>query len=240
MDDRAELEQIGAVILDIEGTTTPISFVHEVLFPYARERMAAAVEGSWGEAWLVEVASGLVEELASYEGAPRVVASEARSVVAGLLWLMDGDVKSRWLKEIQGRIWRGGYEDGSLKGVVWPDVVVFLEGLARRGIDAYIYSSGSIAAQRLLFGYSDQGDLLGLLKGHFDTTTGGKKEASSYEKIAAQIGHEPARCLFATDHPDEARAAAEAGMQVVVMVRPGNAALPDGHSWRCWTRFPQP
>jgi enolase-phosphatase E1 len=229
----------AAVILDIEGTTTPIQFVHDVLFPYARARMAGFFAQHAVEPWMDLTLHRLAEESAgdAAEGAPRVVEHDPASAPAYLLWQMDRDRKATTLKAIQGQIWDVGYAAGELKGPVWPDVVALLDALAAAQIPAYIYSSGSIAAQKLIFGHSDHGDLRDRLSGYFDTTTGPKKEAASYLAIAEAIAQPPARCIFATDNPDEARAASQAGMCVMLMVRPGNAPLPDDAPTPRYTSF---
>lgn len=222
------LARPAAVILDIEGTTTPIQFVHDVLFPYARARITEFFTLHAREPWMSVTLAQLAHEAHADAdaGAPQIDPHDPASAPPYLLWQMDRDRKATTLKAIQGQIWDVGYADGALKGPVWPDVVDLLDALAAAQIPAYIYSSGSIAAQKLIFGHSDHGDLRDRLAGYFDTTTGPKKEASSYLAIAQAIHQPPHACLFATDNPDEARAATAAGMQVMVMTRPGNAPLP--------------
>jgi enolase-phosphatase E1 len=140
---------------------------------------------------------------------------------------MATDRKSTALKLLQGLIWRDGYRSGAIKGHVYADVLDAFRLWHSRGERIYIYSSGSVGAQKLLFAHAEVGDLTPFLSGHFDTTTGPKKESASYTKIAEAIGTDPGEILFLTDNLDEARAAREASMKVVITVRPGNHDLPD-------------
>jgi enolase-phosphatase E1 len=225
-----------AILLDIEGTTTSIRFVYDTLFPFARAHMEAFLAAEWEDA---EVQSDIValraqaveDHNAGLVEAPLVPEGDGTDVhvgaVANLLWQMDSDRKTTALKSIQGKVWRQGYASGALLGHVYADVAPTLNAWHRASLPVYIYSSGSVAAQKLLFRHSAAGDLTPLLSGYFDTTTGPKKVAASYVTIADAIGHSVETVLFATDHLDEARAAREAGMPATLSVRPGNAALPD-------------
>lgn len=207
------------LVLDIEGTTTSIAFVYETLFPFARRELVSFVTSGWDEP--------AVRGAAALMGAD----SSAEACITRALALMDGDVKDTGLKALQGLIWEAGYRSGELKGQVYPDVPLALALAHDRGLSIAIYSSGSIAAQKLLFGHSEAGDLTAYLAAYFDTTTGPKKDAASYRAIADHFGFSPDHCVFATDNPDEAVAASEAGMQVYVVVRPGNPPLPEGHAF---------
>jgi enolase-phosphatase E1 len=238
-----------AVLLDIEGTTTPISFVYEQLFPYARhhleEFLAEHAEDPDVRRELERLHRSSQREHAEHpEGTvPVVPGSEApleeRVAAANdnLQWQMDLDRKSTALKAIQGMIWRKAYERGDIFGEVFEDVPAALRAWKERGLGVYIYSSGSVQAQKLLFEHSDAGDLTPWLDGHFDTTTGSKKEAQSYEAIAEEIGAEPGRILFATDSLVEARAADAAGLDVVLMDRPGNPEVDEEHDFELWEDF---
>lgn len=203
------------LLLDIEGTTTSISFVYEALFPFARRELPAFIRRRW-------------ERADVRESARLMGVAEVEEAVERALALMDGDVKDTGLKALQGLVWEDGYVGGELRGHVYEDVGPALLEARRRGVRVAIYSSGSVAAQKLLFGHSVSGDLLPHIEAHFDTTTGPKKEAASYLDIARALGVEVGEVTFLTDHPDEARAAMEAGMRVFVAVRPGNAPLPPG------------
>jgi len=197
-----------AILLDIEGTTTPIDFVHAVLFPYARQRLA--------------------EFVAAHASDPEVAgAVAALTGPAEALRLMDRDVKSTPLKTLQGLIWKDGYERGELRGVVFPDVAPALERWRRDGRGVRIFSSGSVLAQRLLFSTCADGDLTRFIDGYFDTTTGPKKDAASYAAIASAFQLEPPRILFVSDAVDELDAARAAGMNTRLAVRPGNPPVDD-------------
>ncbi len=198
---------LAAVLTDIEGTTTRIAFVKDVLFPYARERMAAF--------------------LAEHGGAPDVAAelAEVRRMAPGqpeldtLLHWIDTDAKITPLKTLQGMIWNQGYADGSLRGDMYPDVAPCLKLWSSIGIRLAVFSSGSVAAQKLLFGHSVDGDLTGLFGGFFDTRVGGKREPDSYGRLAIALGLPTAEVLFLSDVEAELDAAATAGMRTCQLVR---------------------
>ncbi len=201
---------IRAIVTDIEGTTTPIAFVHEVLFPYARSRLAEFCSSHQAEP---EVAAAL--EAVRVESDAQTL----DEVVAVLLQWMDEDRKAGPLKALQGMIWQAGYEEGVLKGQVYDDAAALLMCWQSQGLKLYVYSSGSIAAQKLIFGFSDKGDLTPLFSGYFDTAVGAKVDAGSYAAIAATIGIAPAEILFLTDMPAEVLAARTAGMRVAQIDR---------------------
>jgi 5-methylthioribose kinase len=189
---------VRAILTDVEGTTTDIAFVTETLFPYARERLADYVQAHPDAAQGVDVAQ--------------------------LLAWHDADRKEPVLKTVQGLIWAQGYADGTLRGHVYPDAVAGLRRWHARGIGLYVYSSGSVGAQKLLFGQSTAGDLTGLFSGHFDTAVGTKREAASYRRIAEAIGLAPDEILFLSDVEAELAAAAEAGLAVTLLARDGGPA----------------
>ena len=208
---------VKAVVTDIEGTTTPIEFVHEVLFPYARERLQAFCAAHENEPDVAKALAG-ARELA---GQP---ALDLDGTVALLLQWMAEDRKAGPLKSLQGLIWRDGYEGGVLKGQVYEDVPGELRRWRERGLSLFVYSSGSVAAQKLIFGYSDKGDLTPLFDGYFDTGIGAKVESASYARIAEENGLAPEEILFLSDHAGEVAAALEAGLQAVRLDR---ALAPD-------------
>jgi enolase-phosphatase E1 len=222
-------KSIRAVLLDIEGTTSSLSFVHDVMFPYVREHLVEYLETNWGTKELTATLELLAADAkqidatvwlgSSHEEQQQQQQAVARQVLA---W-MDQDLKATGLKQLQGQIWRAGFESGNLVAQVWPDVPAALRCWRDLGVDLRIYSSGSIAAQKLFFGHTESGDLLGLFSGHYDTTTGGKKSAASYAAIAADWGRSCHEILFVSDVVEELQAAAEAGFQVLLSVRPGNA-----------------
>ncbi len=202
------MTDIRAVVTDIEGTTTPIAFVHEVLFPYARKRLAAFVEQNEGDP---EVASAL-RDARELGGVPN---ADRDATIALLHSWMDEDRKAGPLKLLQGLIWRRGYEEGVLKGVVHDDAAAMLRHWHGKGLRLFVYSSGSEEAQRLIFGYSDKGDLAPLFEDFFDTRIGAKLESASYRAIADAARLPAQAMLFLSDHAGEIAAAQEAGMKVV-------------------------
>lgn len=210
-----------AILLDIEGTTTPIDFVHEILFPYSRERISSYVAMHFDR--LHPEIEELVDE-SSHDGKYTVPLDplEPGSVSAYLEYLIEHDRKSRPLKSIQGKIWKEGYEAGELKSIVYDDVPPAFERWARDGKTVAIYSSGSELAQRLLFRYTNHGDLTPSISEYFDTTVGGKREPGSYEAIASRLGHAAGEITFLSDVPEELDAARAGGMAAVLVVRPGN------------------
>jgi enolase-phosphatase E1 len=216
------------MLLDIEGTTTPITFVYDVLFPYARTHAHEHLDEKDQRALKLEydadVASGL---------APPPWSSGAMNYV---LWLMDQDRKSTALKNLQGKTWQAGYRQRTLEGAVFPDVPNALARWHAAGRDIRIYSSGSILAQRLLFSTTPHGDLTRFLNGYFDTTTGPKSDASSYKSIAKAFGLAPADILFISDVTRELDAASAAGFQVMLSLRAGNHPQPP-HGYRILHSF---
>jgi enolase-phosphatase E1 len=221
---------VRGVVLDIEGTTTPISFVYDVLFPYARENLRAFLETRAPSGLLAEVDRQLREEhaadVARGDAPPPLPADlsagNAVDLEAYVLWLMDRDRKSPGLKLLQGMIWQRGFADGSLHGELFPDVAPALERWRERAIDIAIYSSGSVLAQRLIFGHTAAGDLTPRISQFFDATIGPKRAAGSYRQIAAHLGHQPNELLFLSDVHAELSAARTAGLQAMLCVRPGN------------------
>ncbi|MGN8162930.1 acireductone synthase [Pantoea sp. 22096] len=203
---------IRAIVTDIEGTTSDIRFVHNILFPYARQHLPDFVRNN---AHQPEVAAALqsVREEADQPQA------DLNGVTDILLSFMDQDRKSTGLKALQGMIWRDGYVNGSFTGHLYPDVLPALRHWKAQSIELYVYSSGSVAAQKLLFGYSDEGDITGLFSGYFDTHVGAKREVAAYRAIAAEIGRPAAQLLFLSDIHQELDAAAEAGWQTMQLLR---------------------
>lgn len=203
---------IRAIVTDIEGTTSDIRFVHNVLFPYARQHLTAFVREHHADAAVAAALAAVREE----SGAPQAALDE---VSATLLSYIDQDRKSPGLKALQGMIWRDGYVSGQFTGHLYPDVLPAFERWQQQGKALYVYSSGSVAAQKLLFGYSDEGDLTSLFSGYFDTGVGAKRETQSYRNIAQQIGYAPAELLFLSDIHQELDAAAEAGWHTLQLIR---------------------
>lgn len=216
---------IKAVLLDIEGTTTPIDFVHQTLFPFARGRTATFVEENFATL-ADEIKSLKIEHAEDYAEEFYVKEFDETapdSISNYLKFLINEDRKSTALKSIQGKIWQAGYEAGELKSEVFADVPRAFERWREHGKTIAIYSSGSILAQKLIFRYSNCGDLTEFISGYFDTNIGGKKDAASYEKIATALNFSAAEIIFVSDVRAELDAAKSAGMQTILAIREGNA-----------------
>jgi enolase-phosphatase E1 len=194
---------IRAILTDIEGTTTSVTFVFDTLFPYARREMAVAEE----------VGHALSEQEA----------------VEQLIEWIDQDRKVTPLKALQGMVWEAGYRNGDFTGHVYADAVENLRRWKAEGLDLYVYSSGSVKAQQLIFGFSDAGDLTPLFSGYFDTRIGHKRETASYQAIAQQIGRPASEILFLSDICEELDAARNAGMATYWLVREGELPTKADH-----------
>ncbi|TGK23048.1 acireductone synthase [Leptospira yasudae] len=217
------IKEFDLYLFDIEGTTTPIEFVHKVLFPYSVGKFdeffrSNSLEKEWVEK-LLEEGKNDPPYKGKIEDSPQSLSDYCKHLVSV-------DRKSGPLKEIQGRIWKKGYESGELKSTMFEDVSDFLNRIQTAGKRAAVYSSGSVQAQKLIFEYSNSGNLTGYFSGYFDTAVGGKRESSSYTKIAEQLKIAPEKILFFTDIKEEADAAVEAGFKATVLERPGNNAQP--------------
>ena len=213
---------VRGILLDIEGTTTPVQFVYDTLFPYVRQQLDRFLETHAHEDKILEIVRALKLERDDDVRANLSPPDWQDPPLAYIRWLMDQDRKSTALKVLQGIIWFDGYQAGHLHGVVFPDVPPALERWRRAGIDVRIFSSGSELAQRLLFGSMKDGDLTRLLNGYFDTTIGPKGEASSYSEIAKAFHLPCAQILFISDVTRELDAAHTAGMHTLLCTRPGN------------------
>ena len=211
-----------AILLDVEGTTSSIAFVYDVLFPFARAHAGPFLAAHRGDAELRRLAAELRAEAGdATDPGDDWPAATARAALA----LMDCDAKTTALKTLQGLVWRHGFESGELVAHVYDDVPTALAAWADSGLDVRIYSSGSVEAQRLFFGHTGHGDLTRFLRGHYDTTTGPKRDPESYRRIAADIGLEPRQILFVSDVGAELDAARTAGMATAAADRPGNRPL---------------
>ncbi|MDA1041598.1 MAG: acireductone synthase [Planctomycetota bacterium] len=210
-----------AILLDVEGTTSSISFVYDVLFTFAKDQVADFLSHERGTEAVQAAAAALAAEV-GIPGASLDDPAGRQQVVQAALDLMNRDVKSTPLKALQGMIWRNGFESGQLVSHVFDDVPPALARWADSGLDVRIYSSGSVEAQKLFFAHTAAGDLTRYLCGHYDTTTGPKREASSYARIAADMALEPRQILFLSDVGAELDAARQAGMATALAVRPGN------------------
>lgn len=233
------------VLLDIEGTTTPITFVKDIMFPYAAANVEQYLKASWGTIVTISDVTALhnqyLHDLKSGEFASQGMPCWNHFVIDGLVdeatvketvlyvhWCIEGDRKIKSLKDLQGRIWRSGFESGAMKSEIYADVPVFLDRMMEQGVKVCVYSSGSREAQKLLFGYSVYGNLRPYFTCYFDTSVGNKRVTESYREITLSLNVDDAsEILFVTDVFEEASAAASAGMHVVISVRPGTAPLPD-------------
>ena len=216
---------VRGILLDIEGTTTPIAFVHDVLFSYARAHARDFLTNNITSDEVRADVSMLFEEHALdvvNDRQPPPITEEIESLAEYVDWLIDIDRKSTGLKSLQGKIWRQGYLDGSLKSQVFADVAPAMERWRAAGLSISIFSSGSVLAQQLLFAHTDAGDLSTFIDKYFDTNTGKKGEADSYRRIAEGMGFEPGEIIFVSDVVEELDAAEEAGMKTLLSIRPGN------------------
>ena len=218
---------VRAILLDIEGTTTPIAFVHEVLFSYARTHARDFLSANFNSAEVREDVALLREEHTvdvSKGHQPPALDEDllVDSIAAYVEWLIERDRKSTGLKSLQGKIWRQGYVEGSLKSQVYADVAPALERWRTQGLSINIFSSGSVLAQQLLFAHTEAGDLTKFIDNYFDTNVGKKGEAESYRRIAEALKLRADEVLFISDVVTELDAATEAGMSTLLSIRPGN------------------
>jgi enolase-phosphatase E1 len=215
---------VRVVITDVEGTTTPISFVKAVLFPYSDHALGGFLERNATD----PATRAILDDVRAEAGLP----AEARieEYVATLREWIRADRKVTPLKTLQGMIWRDGYQRGEFEAPVYPDAVDALRRWHAAGIRLYVYSSGSVEAQRLLFAHTDHGDLTPLFSGYFDTRIGAKTESDSYRALAAAIGASAGDCLFLSDSALELEAAAAAGMATIQLLRPEDAPTPGRHN----------
>lgn len=202
-----------AIVTDIEGTTSSLAFVKEVLFPYARAHLADFVRQHSQD----DTVKGLIADTCTVA----VMPLDTDAAIAQLVQWIDEDKKITPLKALQGLIWEAGYQQGDFQGHIYADAAEQLQAWHRQGLALYVYSSGSVQAQKLLFAHTDWGDLTPLFSGYFDTTIGGKREQQSYGNIAAQIQLPPGQLLFLSDTKEELDAAKAAGWRTLWLVRDG-------------------
>ncbi len=220
---------IKAVLVDIEGTTSPISFVKDVLFPYSRERLEKFIKENLSNPEIKRILEDVKKEVGKELSVDETIETLKR-------WI-DEDKKITPLKELQGLIWEEGFNSGELKAPVYRDAYEKLKEWKEKGIPIYIYSSGSVKAQKLFFSHTEYGNLLDLFSGFFDTKIGNKKESKSYTKIAENIGLKPEEILFLSDNPDEIKAAAEAGLKAIRIVRKNDAEYIDDFPYKQISSF---
>lgn len=203
---------IQAILTDIEGTTTDINFVHKTLFPYAAKHLPEYVRTHQNDDSVKEILNDARREIGNAD-------ADLEAVIDAFLGWIESDKKVTALKTLQGLIWVDGYQQGHFTGHLYHDAITYLQGWHEQGYKLHVFSSGSVKAQKLLFGYSDAGDLTGLFSGYFDTTTGHKREQASYEAIAESMGNNVADVLFLSDVEEELDAARAAGMQTTLLAR---------------------
>lgn len=212
---------IRAIVTDIEGTTSSLSFVKDVLFPYARKHMADYIRSHVGESNIAPLLNDVRMEVGEDV--------DLEGVIAKLEQWIDEDKKITVLKTLQGLLWESGYQQGDFQGHIYDDAKQQLEQWHDQGIELYVYSSGSVQAQKLLFGFTSYGDLNNLFTGYFDTRIGAKMESESYSSIAREIGVDSGEILFLSDIEAELDAARKAGMQTVWLVRDGEPDINASH-----------
>lgn len=228
---------VKAILLDIEGTTSSIAFVYDVMFPYVRRNVRdfltqhasrsdvvasinqMAIDAGFADARLWQLGQS-ASSMPSDQSLNAFVVEQVNA-------LMDRDSKSTGLKAFQGLIWQFGFESGEIKSHLFIDVAPAIEDWHRRGIEIGIYSSGSIVAQKLFFGHTPHGDLNRFFVRNYDTTVGPKREMASYQRIATDFGLNPPDILFLSDVAAELDAAISASLQAIAVVRPGNAPMPE-------------
>ena len=208
-----ETSGIKAIVTDIEGTTSSLTFVKDVLFPYARDHIPAYVKEHEAEI------GAILDEVRAIEGRPDLTADDIVPIFQ--TWIAE-DRKVTPLKTLQGMVWKAGFESGAFKGHIYDDAADALQTWAKAGLTLCVYSSGSVAAQKLLYGHSERGDLTPLFSGYFDTVTGPKLDADSYAKIAGSLDLAPEEILFLSDHTGEIDAAEAAGLRTVLLDREGD------------------
>lgn len=206
------------ILMDVEGTTTSIDFVHQVLFPYAEQKLSAYVQSHHQEKNVKDALNLLIDTVIDEEGHN----PDLKAQIETLLDWIRADRKHPALKTIQGFIWQHGYECGEIKGHVYPDVPLALKRWQAAKLGLGIYSSGSVLAQKLLFKHSIAGDLTSYFSAHFDTAVGPKRETSSYSAIAELLTLEPSEILFLSDIAEELEAASEVGYEVIQLSRAGS------------------
>jgi len=232
------------ILLDVEGTTSALAYVHEVLFPYARRHLEEFLRNCWNDPEVVQARERISLDAGITQYDDRRGSEEARGVALDRLCaevnrLMDADVKATGLKQLQGLIWEQGFRSGELRSHVFSDVPPALVAWNAAGLDVRVFSSGSVAAQRLFFTHTEAGDLTFRFRGHYDTTLGPKREAASYATISSDMQLRPSEILFLSDVVSELDAARAAGLETGLVVRPGNVAPASGHQHATITNFAQ-
>jgi len=202
---------IKAILTDIEGTTSSINYVKEVMFKYSKNRLKDYLQKHWEEEHVKNIVKSLSQKLEKD--------IDLQTAVLVFKDFIEKDIKDTLLKELQGHIWEEGFKSGELKGHIYEDAYLKLKELKEKGYKIFVYSSGSIKAQKLFFGHSSCGDITYLFDGFFDTTMGSKKDKNSYIKIASTTEIEPKAFLFLSDVKEEINASKEANMNTILVSR---------------------
>lgn len=211
---------VKAILTDIEGTITSLSFVKETLFPYSKENLSAFILSHVkSDPRIPRLIDQVLEESGSTLGEKATPDEKLKLTIEILLRWIEEDKKAMPLKKVQGWLWEEGYRKGDYTGHLYPDAYEKLKELKQKGILLYVYSSGSVKAQQLLFQYSDFGDIENLFSGFFDTKMGGKMDSQSYSAIAKKVGLEPNQILFLSDIEEELMAAEQVGMKTTQLIR---------------------
>lgn len=231
---------IKTILLDIEGTTTPIDFVHKTLFPYAKAKIGDFVLKNFNkiQSEISQLKIEYKKDFSNQIYGRDFWEDSPEKITNYLHFLIDIDRKSTPLKSLQGKIWQAGYESGELESVIFEDVPRAFERWKSEGKAISVFSSGSVLAQKLIFKYSNYGDLTGFISSCFDTNIGGKREAESYRKIAAAESFPPVEnFLFISDIVAELDAAREAGMLTALSLRDGNLPIEEETTHRIIQSF---
>ncbi len=220
------------ILLDIEGTTSSIDFVYDVMFPYVRRELDSFLDANWNTTDVIAACDRIAVDaghasLEAWAGKNKSDDELRQLVRKEVIRQMDEDVKATGLKQLQGLIWKAGFGSGEMKAHLYEDVKPAIEKWYKAGIEIRIFSSGSVAAQKLFFAHTIKGNLLNFFSGHYDTTTGSKKEADSYRQIAQEFKCKTSDILFISDIVEELDAAREAGMETALSVRPENKPQPE-------------
>lgn len=225
---------MNAILLDIEGTTTPVDFVHKTLFPFAKEKIGEFVGQNFDEikTEIERLKTEYKKDFSEQIYGRKFDENSPESVTNYLKFLIEVDRKSTPLKSIQGKIWQKGYESGELKSVMFEDVPRAFDRWKSENKTIAIFSSGSVLAQKLIFKYSNFGDLSGFIDEYFDTNIGAKKESESYENIAEKLQYQKREILFISDILEELNAARKTGLDAVLSVREGNALVEDNQNYQ--------
>jgi enolase-phosphatase E1 len=228
-----------AILLDIEGTTTPIDFIHETLFPFAKAKIGDYARENFDriKEEIEQLKTEYRKDFTNQIYGRNFDENSPESVADYLKFLIEVDRKSTPLKSLQGKIWQAGYEAGELKSVMFEDVPRALTRWYAQGKTIAVYSSGSVLAQKLIFKYSNFGDLTPFIAAYFDTTVGHKREKQSYEKIAEKLQNRRREILFISDVSEELEAAHQAGLETILAARDGNAPVTRKHSFQVVRTF---